>query len=794
MKRIITVTLLYICWLIQPLPVISGNTQPVFLASGYNVQTESLNTSNLARALNHISEPGESFALDSAYALLCDFGLAMGNSNYALQNGATAYEIVHKSTQSPVSHYLSLLRYSTALEAADDNETALNLWIRLAQRMEQIAQPDLAMASLAHVIRLCMRKNEIARAARFLSTVDTLYISSLSPATRFEMKFQAFNLKILSGDAGQSSEFNVLASMVLNEKHIRNQVNLLRLIDAGIAAGIHHHNNSAFQRVIKVLSERLQEDQDASPYFAQLLKQRSDQTNFILNTDLTKNYLQKIIDQQLNLSKNYDEAVQLNKASEKQRLMYSNLISGAGWMATVLFVMLIALINYRIIKQFRAQNIDLKRSIEVKLSEIKRLEGLEGNTDLLIEEKVVERIEAIKNELELRKQIDNELIKALSEAEKANFQKNAFLANMSHEIRTPLNGILGFAVLLQNELALHNKNELFDYAQSIERSGERLLHLLNNIIDISRLEANDLEIRRETCSLKAVLEQVIGTFQFRTNEKGLKLVTDFDDCAFVGDMNTLPRVFNELMDNALKYTEKGFIKLSSRVLPELQKVEIRIQDTGSGIDPAFLDQIFNPFRQDSLGYSKQYQGPGLGIPLTRKLVERMGGAIDMISEKSVGTTVILQFSLAPNDTPGQENNDAAAFTKRAKDKFSNALIIEDDASSRLILNKLLEKHMKTESAVNGDQAVQMISDARKNGQVYDLIMMDINLPAPWDGVKLKDHIINNFTEYKDSIFIAQTAYAMEGDQERFLKAGFHGYLSKPISRKALLSIIDQLSA
>jgi len=396
--------------------------------------------------------------------------------------------------------------------------------------------------------------------------------------------------------------------------------------------------------------------------------------------------------------------------------------------------------------------------------------------------------------LELRKQIDNELIKALSEAEKANFQKNAFLANMSHEIRTPLNGILGFAVLLQNELALHNKNELFDYAQSIERSGERLLHLLNNIIDISRLEANDLEIRRETCSLKAVLEQVIGTFQFRTNEKGLKLVTDFDDCAFVGDMNTLPRVFNELLDNALKYTEKGFIKLSSRVLPELQKVEIRIQDTGSGIDPAFLDQIFNPFHQDSLGYSKQYQGPGLGIPLTRKLVERMGGAIDMISEKSVGTTVILQFSLAPNDTPGQENNDAAAFTKRAKDKFSNALIIEDDASSRLILNKLLEKHMKTESAVNGDQAVQMISDARKNGQVYDLIMMDINLPAPWDGVKLKDHIINNFTEYKDSIFIAQTAYAMEGDQERFLKAGFHGYLSKPISRKALLSIIDQLSA
>ncbi len=793
MKRLILFITLCLCWHLQPLQVISGNRHPVYLAPGYVVQTKALNTSNLAWALNHINVSSESFAPDSASALLCDFGLATNNISYALHYGAAAYEIANKTKMSPERQYLSLLRYSAALEASDDNETALNHWIRLAQRMEQIAQPDIAMASLANIIRLSLRKNETARAARFLSTVDTLYIRSLSPSTRFELQFQAYNLKLQSGD-GRTSDIEFLASMVLNEKSLRNQVNLLRVIDAGLATGINLNNNIVFQRVLKVLSDGLKEFQEASPYFAQVLSQRSEQANFFLNIVPTINYLQSINDLQLNLTKAFDEAEILKKASEKERFLYSNLISVAGWLAAALFVILIAFIIYNIIKQFRAQNNDLKQSIEVKLSEIIRLEGLEGNTDHLIDEKVVERIEAIKNELDLRKQIDNELTKALTEAENANFKKNAFLANISHEIRTPLNGILGFSSLLQNELALHDKNELFDYAQSIEKSGERLLHLLNNIIDISRLEANDFEIRRETCSLKACLDHVIGTFQFKVNEKGLKLVIDFDECALIADSNTLPRVFSELMDNALKNTEKGFIKISAKEIAELKIVEIRIQDTGSGIDPAFLNQIFDPFRQDSLGYSKQYQGPGMGIPLARKLVERMGGTIEITSEKSVGTNVILQFSMVPDTTSSHDAYDVTNDTKRAKDKFSRALIIEDDASSRLILMKLMEKNMKTESAVNGDQALQMISDARKNGQIFDLILMDINLPAPWDGVKLKDHIFNNYAEYKDSIFIAQTAYAMEGDKDRFLMAGFHGYLSKPISRKALLSLIDQLSA
>lgn len=732
------------------------------------------------------------FTSDSAFSLLAEYGLATANYDFALQQGSGAYNASIALNASPDQQFNALLRYSSALEAKGELETALNLWIRFAQRMEQNARSEFALASVAHVARIALMKNETARAARFLSTVDTNYLAVLPAFIRFELNFQRFNLDIVS-NSPKLSDFDALSALVLNERSLNNQANLIRLADAGITAGFGIPESSSLKRLINALWQDIRKSGPTAPLLGRFLTQRINQIQLFLGSGQSAELLLLFAENKSKLETEMSDALRLFQEDNTILKKKTELVSAAGWLAALIIVIFFVIINIKIYRQFKSQNKDLQQLILRKQSEIKRLEALEGDTNQRIEDIVVERIEAIRTELDMRKQIDSELQKALSEAENANFLKNAFLANMSHEIRTPLNGILGFSNLLQNELALKENPELFDYAQSIERSGERLLHLLNNIIDISRLEANDFEIRQEPCSLKESLDRILGSFQFRANEKGIKLVTDFEECMLVADPNTLPRVFSELVDNALKYTEKGFIKISSKSLPDENSIEIRIQDTGIGIDPAFLNQIFDPFRQESLGYSRQYQGPGLGIPLVRKLVERMGGTITIKSEKSIGTSVILQFRLAENavaEPSESKDTDGLVALNR---KYSQALIVEDDAASRLILQKILEKNMSATIASDGDQTLRIVDQAYDEGKIFDLVMMDINLPVPWDGIKLKDFIIGKYPEYKNSIFIAQTAYAMEGDRERFLSAGFSGYLSKPISRKALNALLTQLS-
>jgi signal transduction histidine kinase len=729
---------------------------------------------------------------DSAFSLLAEYGLATANYDFALQQSSAAYNASIALNASPDQQFNALLRYSSALEAKGELETALNLWIRFAQRMEQNARSEFALASVAHVARIALMKNETARAARFLSTVDTNYLTVLPAFIRFELNFQRFNLDIVS-NSPKLSDFDALSALVLNERSLNNQANLIRLADAGITAGFGIPESSSMKRLFIALWQDIRKSGPTASLLGRFLTERINQIQLFLGSGQSAELLLLFAENKSKLETEMSDALRLFQEDNTILKKKTELVSAAGWLAALIIVIFFVIINIKIYRQFKSQNKDLQQLILRKQAEIKRLEALEGDTNQRIEDIVVERIEAIRTELDMRKQIDSELQKALSEAENANFLKNAFLANMSHEIRTPLNGILGFSNLLQNELALKENPELFDYAQSIERSGERLLHLLNNIIDISRLEANDFEIRQEPCSLKESLDRILGSFQFRANEKGIKLVTDFEECMLVADPNTLPRVFSELVDNALKYTEKGFIKISSKSLPDENSIEIRIQDTGIGIDPAFLNQIFDPFRQESLGYSRQYQGPGLGIPLVRKLVERMGGTITIKSEKSVGTSVILQFRLAENSVAEPSESKDTDGLVALNRKYSQALIVEDDAASRLILQKILEKNMSATIASDGDQTLRIVDQAYDEGKIFDLVMMDINLPVPWDGIKLKDFIIGKYPEYKNSIFIAQTAYAMEGDRERFLSAGFSGYLSKPISRKALNALLTQLS-
>ncbi|MDA3943881.1 MAG: ATP-binding protein [Bacteroidetes bacterium] len=482
------------------------------------------------------------------------------------------------------------------------------------------------------------------------------------------------------------------------------------------------------------------------------------------------------------LSKNLQELRSRSEENKRPKIEWSLIL------IIFLFVSIL-LITYTLInrrKVFKLKMREKKIAIDQSIQKLLQAEHE-------FEERVNEREKTLKNELIEIKKLDVELKAALNRAEEANFQKNAFMANMSHEIRTPLNGILGFAYLLGNELAMMDEPELYEYASSIKKSGDRLLHLLNNIIDISRLQANDIKIKKQDCRIETLVGETLATYQEAAKQKGLQIITDISkDAIATSDYETLSRVMNELVDNSLKYTEKGYIKIKTMVLSDEKILQIVISDTGTGIDKAYQEHIFEAFKQDNQSYSKQYQGAGLGLPLSKRLMDLIGGKLSISSEKTKGTTMTISLSLS-------ENPPAANLLKKPPQKpviypvlpkELQILLVEDDKPNMIVLTQLIKKYGNVVQAIDGDKALKLVKESVERDKLFDLIFMDINLPAPWDGIKIIQFIKQHYEIYNQIPIIAQTAYGMSGDKERFLEAGFDFYLAKPVKPEELAEVIQ----
>ncbi len=445
----------------------------------------------------------------------------------------------------------------------------------------------------------------------------------------------------------------------------------------------------------------------------------------------------------------------------------------------------------------RRRNKEVRASIKQKQNDIKFLENSLKEFNDKLESEVGQRTKDIQEELNKRLEIDLDLKKALKNAEDANYLKNAFLSNMSHEIRTPLNGIIGFSNLLVTELSIMENQELFEFASGIQESGDRLLHLLNNIIDISRIEANDMEMKLTPCNSNEIIESVSNLYKFKANEKKLKFNTKYNEIPDVlADEQNITKIISDIIDNAVKYTDKGFINVITDYDAEENLVVISVKDTGIGIDESYLKHVFEAFRQESLGYSRNYQGAGLGLPLAKRLVSLMKGDISVESKKGIGTTVkiFLQTSSAPAKIKKEEIKSETLIEETVvKDQTIrekiNIFIVEDDRMNRLVLSKMLDKVGNNSLAVDGEETISIIDRAYQNGLIFDVMLFDINLPAPWDGIKLMHEVKNRWKEYKFVPFIAQTAYAMSGDRERLLDSGFDNYIAKPVNKNELINII-----
>ena len=391
----------------------------------------------------------------------------------------------------------------------------------------------------------------------------------------------------------------------------------------------------------------------------------------------------------------------------------------------------------------------------------------------------------IAEDITQQKITEQKLKTALDKALESDRLKSAFLSNMSHEIRTPMNGILGFINLL-NEPNL-SKTQIGEYSAIINKSGDRLLNTINDIIDISKIEAGEVVISNSETSINAEIEELYTFFLPEAKKKGLSLFIDpsntTENLTVNTDAHKLHGILTNLIKNAIKYTDKGEISISYFLKENF--IEFNIKDSGIGIPKNRIKSIFNRFEQADIEDSRVFEGSGLGLAISKAYIHMLGGEISVDSIENKGSTFTFTIPYMKKGENEVFNNKTTIDHNRSKINHLNLLIVEDDVVSSYYLETILKDDFRRITIVeNGMEAVDY---CKKNPEV-DLVLMDIKMPVMngYDATKE----IRKFN--KDVLIIAQTAYAMHGDKEKSIEAGCNEYIVKPINKVMLVKTINRL--
>ena len=383
-----------------------------------------------------------------------------------------------------------------------------------------------------------------------------------------------------------------------------------------------------------------------------------------------------------------------------------------------------------------------------------------------------------------QKKIENELLIAKEEAEVSSRLKSAFLANMSHEIRTPMNAILGFSELLEQPELTGEKQK--KYLEIIKKSGGRLLIVINDIIDISKVESGQMEILISEVNIVEQIKEVYAFFNPEATRKGISLVVNNslsnNEIIINSDNHKINAILINLVKNAIKYCDEGTIEIGVQKKESI--LEFYVKDTGIGIDKNRQNAIFDRFVQADIEDERALQGSGLGLSISKAYVEMLGGEIWVESEPGNGTTFYFtipgEIQVAEDKASGQN---VLPRTENLINKIK-VLIVEDDESSEIFISHVVEELSKEILiARNGAEAVEIC----RNNPDIDLVLMDVKMPV-MDGYKATT-IIRQFN--KDVIIIAQTAFALIGNKEKLIEVGCNDYITKPIDKDELIEMIKK---
>ncbi len=437
---------------------------------------------------------------------------------------------------------------------------------------------------------------------------------------------------------------------------------------------------------------------------------------------------------------------------------------------------------------------------------------------------------AVRQQQELR-ELNEKYLLERDRANETNRIKSAFLANMSHEIRTPMTAILGFSDVLTTELAGKIQDHHYTFLRSINVSGHRLLGLLNDILDLSKIEAGHMDVDDIELDICAEVEACVTPLSWIAEQKSLAMQLEIypERLIVKGDRHRFAQVMTNLVSNAIKFTHTGSVGIRISFQDEDQQVAVAVEDTGIGISNEFLPNLFEEFRQEHSGITKEFGGTGLGLAISQRLVTKMGGTIEARSKEGEGSVFTVRFPLvargrAPivlkkdGENKGKEErppifdpsaysasraaqalhiNDRSSVLDRnsgnhpagnlaeSDSSLPNILVVEDNVETQRLIAAYLRDGFRITTAFNSDDVW-----AELEKEVPDLILMDINLPGR-DGLSITREIRAG-TQCPNVPIVALTAYAMTGDREKCYDAGCSGYLSKPATRREVREIINRL--
>jgi PAS domain S-box-containing protein len=427
-------------------------------------------------------------------------------------------------------------------------------------------------------------------------------------------------------------------------------------------------------------------------------------------------------------------------------------------------------------------------SKSVILSAIKSEVNLSGMILDITDRKKVE-LELIAKRIEIESQ-NEELLVAKQKAEESDQLKTAFLQNLSHEIRTPMNGIVGFTQLLKEGTGNFESNR--QYLEMIERSGDRLMNIINDLVEISKIETGHISINISQFKINPILQELLLFHKKSADDKGVELkIGNFEleeEVIISTDKGKFYQIFSNLINNAIKFTSKGSVEFGYHILDDF--IEFYIIDTGIGIKPENFSLIFERFRQIDTSISRGYEGAGIGLSISKAFVDKLNGSIWVESEWRENSSMprgstfkfTIPFNKEFNSLIKYIKMNNSANTPKGNQKV---LVVEDDVVSRILLNEILKDlDMQITYARNGQEAV----DALKAEPDFDLVLMDLKMP-----------IMNGFeavTIMRQMGFaktiIAQTAYAGDDDRDKVMASGFNGFIAKPVKKEVLLETLKDI--
>ena len=390
------------------------------------------------------------------------------------------------------------------------------------------------------------------------------------------------------------------------------------------------------------------------------------------------------------------------------------------------------------------------------------------------------------------KNTEIELISAKEQALKNEEVKTLFLANMSHEIRTPLNSILGFTELIEEEVKDKFGEHLEAYFETIHMSGKRLWQTVHHILDISQIETGTFELKTESIDLGKIVKDIGASFKSVAKAKDLELKINVPavDIHIISDEYCATQAISNLIDNAIKYTNSGYVSLDIEVVED--NVEITIKDTGIGMSKEYQDMVFNIFSQESTGYTKNFQGMGLGLALAHRYLSLINGKLHFESEQNVGSKFSINFPGSAGHSTGDQISQpeqAEAVAKpldAARDTRISILVVEDDPNSQKLASFTLSKDYDLCFA-------ESVADSKKMLNTHDvqMILLDLSLRGDEDGLDLARYLRGEDKWSKIPI-VALTAHAFTSDRDRCMEAGCNDFMTKPFRLTDLKETIQRL--